>query len=61
MPVGATAVVIASVPDEVIGDPVTDKIEGTESATEVTVPDVEEAHWGTPATRVKTWPVVPRI
>ena len=40
VPVGATAVVIANVPDEVIDAGVTDRIDGTVIPTEVTVPVV---------------------
>ena len=38
VPVGVVAGVIAKVPDEVIGDPATDRNEGTERDIEVTVP-----------------------
>ena len=59
-PVGIAVVVMARVPEEVIGDPVTVNIEGTVIDTEVTVPAVAgDFHAGAPATQVKTWFAVP--
>ncbi|WP_196300790.1 hypothetical protein, partial [Streptococcus pneumoniae] len=44
VPVGVFVVVIAKVPEEVIGEPVTESIDGTVIATEVTVPVVGVVH-----------------
>ena len=42
------------VPDDVIGEPDTDRKDGTVAATDVTVPDDDVAHAGAPDTTVKT-------
>ena len=47
-------------PDEVIGDPDTEKILGNTRPTEVTVPDAGNSlHVGTPKDRVRKFPFVP--
>jgi hypothetical protein len=52
--------VTAKVPEEVMGDPDTDKNDGTVKATEVTVPLVAgAAQTGIPPETVKTFPVAP--
>jgi hypothetical protein len=54
--------VTANVPLDVIGDPETERNEGTDKATDVTVPDPAELHvigFDPPPPDVKTWPVVP--
>lgn len=62
VPMGDTAVVIVKVPDEVIGDPATAKIDGTVIATEVTVPEVAGfAQVGVPATRVRICEFEPEL
>jgi hypothetical protein len=55
---------IANVPLEVIGEPETDKNEGTVNATEVTVPVVGVVHvitFDPPPPDVRTWPDVPAV
>jgi hypothetical protein len=51
--------VIASVPDEVIGEPDMERNSGTDAATEVTDPPDTVAHVGRFETRVRTCPFVP--
>ena len=52
--------VTAKVPEDVMGEPDTDKKAGTLIATEVTVPEVAgAAHVGTPPATVRTLPVEP--
>jgi hypothetical protein len=56
--------VIAKVPELVIGDPVTERNEGTVNATEVTVPFVGVLHvigFDPPPPDVKTWPEEPDV
>ena len=52
VPVGVTAVVIAKVPDEVIGPPETERMDGTVKPTEVTA----SAHVGGPG--IATVPII---
>jgi hypothetical protein len=56
--------VIARVPEDVIGDPAMENTDGTEAATEVTVPVPGAAgacHVGTPATTVRTVLLAPTV
>ena len=56
VPVGVDAVVNAKVPEDVIVAGVTDRIEGTVTVMEDTVPEVAGAcHVGSPETRVRIW------
>lgn len=60
VPVGVVAVDMAKVPEDVIGEPVTVRIDGTARAIEVTVPVVGVVHVnGDNPPDVRTCPLVP--